>query len=82
MCFSGRSLTVEKQVSSRWMFVFVEFVVCRRADLGPIYNISFEQNQMFLSSCSETCDCKARCQQSKTAHTDICHINFAVFHQT
>lgn len=38
--FLSRSLTVDEQVSSRWMFVFAEFVVCRHADLGPIYNIS------------------------------------------
>lgn len=64
--FLSRSPTVDEQVSSSWMFVFAEFVVFRHADLDPIYDISLYQNQMFLSSCFGTYDCKTRCGQSKT----------------
>lgn len=35
-----RGLIDDEQGSNRWMFVFAEFVVWRRADLIPIYRIS------------------------------------------
>lgn len=80
--FLSPSLAVDSQVSSRWMFVFAEFVVCRHTDLDPILiDISLYQNQMVLSSCYGTCDCTARCRQSKTAHADICHKSLTVFNR-